>query len=112
MIAREGEAEVTRRAQVIVDPAAPLLELASDAPVRPGGRLSVQASIYLAARSVTLTQPFGDEIALVEDAPGRWSGSFTVPEGTPDAVYELAVRAEALDGRAFVETLRFRVLAP
>ena len=112
VIAREGEAEVTRRAQVIADLAAPLMELASDAPVRPGERLTVQASVFLAARSVTLAQPFDDEVALVEDAPGRWSGSVLVPEGTPDSVYELAVRAEALDGRTFVETLRFRVLAP
>ena len=110
--ARTGEAEATRRGQVIVDASARAVQVVSDAPVRSGGVLTVSVSAYLEARGITLAQPFGDDVALAEGAPGRWSATVTVPAGTPDAVYELAIRVESVDGRSLVETLRFRVLAP
>jgi len=120
VVVRSGEAdaetgavaETTRRGQLIVDPAAASVLLTSDAPVRAGADLTVRLSAYLDARGVTLAHPFGDDAALVEDAPGRWSGAIAVPVGTPDAVYELAVRVETADGRTMVEALRFRVLDP
>jgi len=112
VVARASQGEATRRAQLIVDPEAPLVEVTSDAPVRAGGLLTVRVRAYLDARDVVLAHPFGDDVALFEDEPGRWSGALPVPAGTPDAVHELAVRVESGDGRAFVEALRFRVLAP
>ncbi len=112
VVVRAGEAEATRRAQLVVDPGAAALLLTSDAPVRAGAALTVRLSGYLDARGAALAHPFGDDVALVEDEPGRWSGAITVPAGTPDAVYELAVRVEGADGRTLVETLRFRVLDP
>ena len=111
VVARAPQGEATRRAQLIVDPEAPLVQVTSDAPVRAGGLLTVRVSAYLDARGVALLHPFGDDVALVEDEPGRWSGTLPVPAGTADAVHELAVRVEGGDGRAFFETLRFRVLA-
>ena len=110
--ARSGDEETTRRAQLIVDPAAAAVLVSSDAPVRAGAALTVRLSAYLDARTVTLAQPFGEDVAMVEDDPGRWHGVLPVPAGTPDAVYELAVRVEAADGRTLIETLRFRVLDP
>ena len=109
---RSGEEATTRRAQLIVDPAAPASLVTSDAPVRAGAALTVRLDAYLDVRAVTLAHPFGADLAMIEDDPGRWRGAFAVPAGTPDAVYELAVRVETADGRALVETLRFRVLAP
>ena len=112
VVVRAGDTEATRRGQLIVDPAAAALLLTSDAPVRAGGALMVRLSAYVDAREVTLAHPFGDDVALVEDEPGRWSGVVTVPADTPDAVYELVVRAATADERALAETLRFRVLDP
>ncbi len=112
VVVRSGDSEATRRGQLIVDPAAAALLLTSDAPVRSGGALTVRLSAYVDAREVTLAHPFGDDVALGEDEPGRWSGVVTVPAGTPDAVYELAVDVDTADERTLTETLRFRVLDP
>jgi len=112
VVARAQQAEASRRVQLIVDPLAPLLAITSDAPVRAGGELTVRVRAYFDAHRVALAHPFGDDVTLVEDEPGRWRGVLTVPDGTPDAVYESSVRVEGVDGRALVETLRFRVLAP
>jgi hypothetical protein len=112
VVARGPQGEATRRAQLVVDLGAPLLEITSDAPVRAGGVLRVRLRAYFDARRVSLAHPFGDDVALVEDEPGRWRGVLAVPVGTADAVYELVLRVEGSDDRAFVEAHRFRVLAP
>ena len=110
--ARSGEDEGTRRGQVVVDPAAAVLLVTSDAPVRAGAPLTVRLSAYLDARAATIGHPFGADVAMLEVEPGRWSGSLEVSASTPDAVYEVAVRVDTRDGRVLVETLRFRVLDP
>lgn len=112
VVARAAGAEATRRGQVIVDAAAPALELTSDAPVRPGGVLTVSVATYFEASAVTFTHPFGAAVALVEQAPGRWTGTLAIPYDAADAVYTLGVRAVTLDGRVYQQELRFRVLAP
>ncbi|TVR87526.1 MAG: hypothetical protein EA416_14440, partial [Trueperaceae bacterium] len=112
VVARAGESEVTRSAQLIVDVGAPALHVSSDAPVRPGGVLTVRVHTYFEASAVRLGQPFGDDLRLAHAEPGRWSGTVDVPAGTSDAVYELEVRVERVDGTVVVEPVRFRVLAP
>jgi len=111
VVARGPAGEAVRRAQLIVDPVAPALEVTSDAPVRAGGLLTVRVRAFLEARFVTLVQPFGEDVAMVEEEPGRWIGTLTVPAATSDDVYELVVRV-ASGGREIVETVRVRVLAP
>jgi hypothetical protein len=111
-LARDAENEVSRGAQVVVDPGAPLVELGAEGPVRAGGILSVRASAYRGALGATLRHPFGAEIVLAEVTPGRWVGAIAVPSGAEDAVYEALVTFTFGDGRRLVESVRFRVLAP
>lgn len=110
--ARAADAEVTRRGQLVIDPTSTALELTSSAPVRPGEDLRVTATTYFQADAVTVRQPFGEDLVLVEEAPGRWATTLRVPAGAEDAVYTLNVRAVTADGRAYEGELRFRVLVP
>ena len=111
VVARDGDSEVSRGAQLVVEARAPLLELAGDGPVRAGGTLTVRASLYVDARAATLAHPFGPGIELDEVEPGRWVGAIRVPSDAEDAVYEALVTFTLDDGRRLEETLRFRVLA-
>ncbi|MBS3967390.1 MAG: hypothetical protein KGZ60_09080 [Truepera sp.] len=112
VVVRAGEAEATRRGQLVIDAAAPVLELTSDAPVRPGGVLTVSVVTYFEASAVSFTQPFGTAVSLVEETPGRWAGTLAIPNDAADAVYTLSVQAVTADGRVYQQELRFRVLAP
>lgn len=112
VVARAGNVETSRRGQLVIDPAVPALKLTSDAPVRPGERLQVTVETYFAARSVRLRQPFGGDVVLIEEAPGRWVGALTIPEDAIDAIYSLSARAITVDGRLHEQEMRFRVLAP
>ena len=112
VIARAGETEASRGAQLVVDPRASLLELAGDGPVRAGGTLTARATVYVGTRAATLAHPFGPDIELDEVAPGRWEGLIHVPSDAEDAVYEALVTFTRDDGRSLTETLRFRVLVP
>lgn len=112
VLAHAGDAEASRRGQLIIDAAAPILELSSNAPVRPGETLQVAVVAHVAADTLSLSQPFGDAVALTEEAPGRWVGVLDIPEDAEDAVYTLGVRVVTTDGKVYAEELRFRVVAP
>jgi hypothetical protein len=111
VVARSGDEVAERRAQVVVDPEAPLLDASGDGPVRAGAALRLDVVAYFAAASVAVDGPFG-AIELAEGAPGRWTGVLDVPADAPDAVAELAITAFARDGAVASVAYRFRVLAP
>jgi hypothetical protein len=67
VVARSPQGEATRRAQLIVDPRAPFLEITSDAPVRAGGVFGVHVRAFFEASRVTVVHPFGDDVVMVED---------------------------------------------
>lgn len=109
---RSADGEATRRTQLIVDPNASTLRITSDAPVRAGAAVTVEVDAYLAARAIVLSHPFGGDVPMTEEEPGRWVATVSVPEATADAVYTFTLRLEADDGRTLHETLRVRVLGP
>ncbi len=109
-VARSGVEESTRRGKLIVDPNAPVIELSSDAPVRPGTRLTVEAAVAAVAESVRVTSPFGEPVTLRETAPGRWIGYVAVPADTEDGVYTVMAEAITEAGVVWRSELRFRVL--
>ncbi len=108
----DAEGSSTRRGQVIVDNAVPLVSLIGGAAGRPGHTLTVSVGIIQAARDVSVTAPWGATATARETEPGRWEATLAIPSHQTDGVVTLGMTASLPDGREVHEDLRARILPP
>lgn len=116
--ARNAVGERTRRGQILIDPDVPLVRLDALGPVEPGGVLEVRLTALAAVAhavvdSAAAADP-GRAVSLVasEAGDGSLAGTLVIARDAPDAVYEVTATGTLGDGRPFVSTASFRVLAP
>jgi hypothetical protein len=109
VIARQGQVEVSKKSQVIVNPDAPAFEIKLSSPVRPGQSLGLVLLSYFEATAFKTT----NELNLVFDlqgSNGKYQAEVIIPEGTSDKIYPFSIEVTSDLGITFKQDATFRVL--
>jgi hypothetical protein len=93
--ARQGQQQVQRRGQVLVDATVSLVKATVRGGGTPGGNLALEVTVLAHATAVTVDGPAGSElhVSLERVAPGRWSGTMPIPDTQTPGRYELTATA-------------------
>jgi hypothetical protein len=104
-----GQGQTSKKAQVIINPEAPALELTLSSPVRPGETLVLEVTTYFDGTEFQVTNELGLPFNL-QGSKGHYQAEVVVPKDTPDKIYPLTLETVSSLGARFKQESTFRIL--
>ncbi len=109
VIAKQGQGQIDKKSQVIVNPEVPALEVTLSSPVKPTETLRLDVLTYFEATTFNTS----NELGLIFDLQGSngvYQAEVLVPEGILDKIYPFSIEVSSSLGATFKQDATFRVL--
>lgn len=109
-VAVAGTTEASRRAQVEVDGSSPAIEVLTDAPVRAGETLRIEAHAVLDLIALDAWIEPDVAAAFHEATAGQWVAEVLIPRDAPDGISEVRITGTDARGATHTVTQAFRIV--